>query len=416
MKDLVTIKIVSIPQGFTVRDYINLALMLASYYHRDKGLSVKCSNGFIEFSGSIDDVCESFSTAYSRILDIANAKISAGIQCPKMHINDRNVLGKVLSKLGLAKPSRDARYIDIFKDIVKYYKDNLGDNKVCKDFTSELALSMYTKDRVIVLGSKTSKQAFAPLQPFKIEKYEYGKDFLDLSKSKMDVRATASWLSLMVSGWLLSYNGFLGGELVFSMPPSYIVDSSICSGEYVNTLLSALGVDDPWEAFSVDKGYYSTPMRVKASASPAEAFYMLLALSTPALKNPSLTPLRLVRISFDGKRFTMVEDVVVDLSRLKEFVESTSVTEELRRAIEHLSRCAIQSYTGFITTSCKNMFGDNAIRMIKTLYNAIMGSYEPFYAVYMLSRLSPEPVKALPYFKNPKIVSKLMETLTGETT
>ncbi len=410
-----TVKLVSIPQGFVVRNYVNITLMLASYYHRDKGLSVKCSNGFIEFSGDVDDVCESFSTTYSRILDIVNAKINAGIQCPKMHVNDRNVLGKVLSKLGLAKPSRDSRYIDVFKEIVKYYKDNLGDGKVCKEFTSELSVSTFTKDRVLVLGSKASKQAYAPLQPFKIEKYEYGKDFLDLSKSKMDIRATTSWLSLMVSGWLLSFNGFLGGELVFSMPPSYIVDSSICSGEYVEMLLSALGIDDPWEAFSVDRGYYSTPMRVKASTSPAEAFYMLLALSMPALKNPSLVPLRLMRISFDGKRFTMIEDVVVDLSRLKEFMESASVTGELRRAIEHLSRCAIQSYTGITTGSCRNMFGDNAVRMIKALYNAVMGSYEPLYTAYLLSRLSPEPVEKLPYFKNPRLVSKLIEALTGKT-
>ncbi len=410
-----TVRVVGVPQGFTVRDYVNLALMLVSYYHGDKGLSVKCSNGFIEFTGDVGEVCESFSTAYSRVLDVANAKISAGIQCPKMHINDRNVLGKILGKLGLAKPSKDARYIDVFRDIVKYYKDNLSDPKLCKNFTAELATSTFTRDRVLVLGSKTSKQAYAPLQPFKIEKYEYGKDFLDLSRSKMDVRATTSWLSLMVSGWLLSYNGFIGGELFFSMPPSYIVDSSICSREPVNTLLDALGISDPWEAFNVD-GYYSTPMRVRASANPVEAFYLLLSLLSPSLKNPSLVPLRLVRISFDGRRFTMVEDVVVDLSRLKEFVESALMTNELKRAIEALARCAIQSYAGITTAVCENMFGDNAVRMVKALYNAIMGSYEPLYTVYLLSRLSPEPVKTLPYFRNPRIVSRLLEILVGAPT
>lgn len=409
--EILSVKIVVIPQGFTIRDYIDLTLMITAYHHRDRGFDVKCLGEYVEFTGDADDVCRSFATAYKRILEIVEAKLKRGIPCPKMHFNDRNVLAKVFNKLGLPRPPKDARYIDVFRDIIEYFSRELEDGEKCRQFISEISTSTFTRDKVLLLGSKSSKEVFAPLQPFKIEKYEYGKDFLDLAKSKMDVKTTPSWISLIASGWVLSFNGFANGVLLFSMPPSHVVYSSICSMEYTQSIMDSLGVKDPMEAFDLN-GYYATPLRIGSSTNPTEAYYLLLALTSPQLKNPALVPLRLMRVGFDGRRFTMLEDVVVDLSRLKEFIEfTTKLSNKLRKALEELSRCAIRSYSGVETAYCKEMFGDNAVRMVKILYNAVMGSYDPLYTVYLLSRLSPEPTETRPYFRDPTVIDELLRAL-----
>lgn len=405
-----TVKVPLLPYGLSAKDFADLTLMLAAYYHRDKGLGVRCLEGYVEFSGNADDVCESFATAFGKALDVASAKRERGVPCPSLQRNDREVLGKAFKGLGLPEPPKGASYLETFHSLVAYFKDALEDDSMCRQVVPELSVLAPSRD-ALLLGSRSSGRTCAPLQLLKVEKYDYGKDFLDLRGSKMDVRATPLWLSVLASGWLLSFNGFMGGALLLAMPPGPVVEAAICSAEHVQGIMDALGVTDPAEAFDPGKGYYATPLRVKASTDPAEAYHMLLALTSPPLKDPSLVPLRIVKVRFDGKTFTMLEDAVVDLSRLKEFAELVAGSSGLRRAVEELLRCAILSYSGVPSGSCKAMFGDNAARMAKLLYNAVMGSLDPLYATYLLSRLSPEPAEAKPYFRRPEVIKGLLKAL-----
>ncbi len=384
------------PQGFLASTLSTLTLLLAIKHHEERGLRMEPQGEYLEFEGDARDLCRSLAAAFTEALEE-----SPKPPAPAMHQNDRAVASKMWEKLGGGRvEARD--YTSFFEGLVKTARGMLSGDE-CMGVVSDLS-RVRIKPKAIELGEET----FAPLQVFKIEKYEYGKDFLDLRGIKADLRMSAPWTSLAASGWLLSYMGN-PGALLYSLPPDDYVIPSLYDKSLRELVLRPGGVPYPL--------YYSAPSKIGTQPNPPEAYGILLALTMPLgdiRVEAGLPPLRMIRVLFDGRRFTALEDSVLDTSPLIVFAKRLSVYPEASNTIRSLARCTLMAYSGRLSNWCRDNFGDfeDLVRMIKAIYGAAMGSLRPETTIYMLARLSPTPMgEHVPPFRRHRILGELMSVL-----
>ncbi len=387
------------PEGFLASSMASLTLLFVAKHHRARYLEVRLrGEDTLSFEGDTADFCRSLQAAYHEILEDSPTPAA-----PKMHQNDRQVLFKASSILGVSVRG-DESYTQVFKLVAESTRRRLEDPDVCASIVRELAI-MRTTGKTVELGSQT----LAPLQVFKLEKYEYGKDYLRLADLKADLRMSPAWLALCAAGWLASYMGN-PGTLVYSLPPDEYILKAFTDPSTLEMIMRPGGLSTYWD-------YFAAPSKARYTNNPPEAYMLYIALTLPLgdlSLETSLPPFRLLRVSFDGRRFTALEDTIMDLSQAIAFAKRIPPGSPLHDAIIRLLNCVLRSYQERPDERCKSDFGDFDVmlRMTKIIYMAAIQSLRPETAVYRLARLSPYPVEGrVPPFRRPRVLRSLLEVL-----
>lgn len=409
------VRVKLIPQGYYARSWqLSLMLTLANIHEELTSEEIRCGEGYVYLKGSEEDACLSLSTTLRTIVDDVNSLVETyNLSAPRPGKNDR----QVLQKAGLDLKDEDT-YLTVFTRLALMMAEELDDSSKCKIHISDLGeITLFRRGgkSEYILGRKGE---YAPLQPLKIEKYEYSKDFMNLADIKGDLRASKIWLAMLTSGWMRTYIGMAGGYLSFSLPPDYMLEPLLCDPTRRRVLEGILGREPL--GF---KGYYKIPARIRSASNPPEAYRILLAIETVEYTGPStmagIPPFRVVRVGFDGKTARLIEDSVIDvtqllvpIARLKS-IEVTSGARILRH-VRRLAECATKAYQRTYPRDCETSFGGpgDSISMVKILHQAMTGSLREERAVYMLSRLSPEPFRdQIPPFRRLDIVRALLDAL-----
>lgn len=411
------IRLVLPPEGSFLRDYVLLSYSIILGYAHISYAAESTLTGDYLIIRNIEprDLCMCIDSYFRKVKEIVRQR---KITFLKVHKNDRETIGKAIKK----KYSKETTYLEIFGDILEYALGNLDPSSdQCMYFIRELGQHRLSKTNNIILGDTKLSGEIAPLQPFKLEKYKYGKAFLKFGPDiKGDIRMSLNYSSIPIAGWLLSYMGYYG-KLIHALPPDEQIIKTLVEPEYHNLLLQVFDLsemDQLVEKEFGEKGYYSIAMRifkVRRGFHPVEAYILLHAIEAGEfVKRAVSMPVRLISVSFDGKRFTLSDDIVFDPLTLGRFIiKLVSAGGPVVEAVKKLAECAIDAYNGNYSSWCEQQFGDssNAIRMVKILYSAAVGSLEPGRAVYYLARSSPLATDKTPYFRKKAIVSSLLYAL-----
>ena len=389
------VKIPLLPEGTYIRDFADLFLVIVASHHKE----YSASSSYIEFSDDVEELCSNFSAAIESVLREVNERNLRSIKIPRI---DKAVFLKALTRLGIKELQND--YINTLVSILRVMRNGLESGK-CKEIISDLSI-FKRKGRNVFYGN----DPLAPLQIFKLDKYEYAKDFLNL-KVKGDVRLSPYWIGIVAGGWLLSYMGYKDGALLNSLPPSYFVENALYNKSRTGFLRIMYNVEDILDTYS-SSGSLSAPLRLIATNKLPYAYQILLAFEVEkSVTSPEGFFIRLIRTSYDGIRFTIVEDSTINISfSLLEFVRKIKAYQSSADAIRRLAECSLQGYGKGLSNSCKRSFGDmdSIVKMINALYRAIVGSLRIEDAIYYLARLSPFPQKVfIPPFRNSRILDSI---------
>ncbi len=410
------------PEGTFMRDYALTSLMMINgYLHTtigEAGYETQLSQQKYIIKGvSREDFCEALKAYYGIVLDIVNERQMQSPLIGRLHQNDKSAYKKALGQ----EARKETTYKDFFVKILNKTLKLLEEPDKCGYLLRELASIEVSRDyKEIRLGDKSISVLLPPLQPLKIEKYEYGKTFTSF-RVKGDVKTTVNYLSLIASAWLLTYMGFYG-RMVFAMPGNdTVINSLIKPEEYIHLMdvFATQRMDDLSRKLFGEKGYYSSVLRaVKAgSLDLEESYHVLHAIEIAEyISSGFMEPIRLIAINYDGRRFTLATDIEINpLAYAPIARKIAEMSKKTLNAVKWLAICASRAMGGiYDNTRCRENYGDasDAIRMMKLLYQALTGSADPSKTVYYLARLSPMSAnKHVPPFRDPIIVNNLLYAL-----
>lgn len=412
MTTISTVEIALPPQGTYTWTYTLLSLsVLAGDLAAYGSLEVEIVSDRLVLKGiNPQDFCIALQSHYNEIIGIARNRSSIAVY-PKAHQNDRKNVG---GKIGVT--SKDASYLEIF---LKIMVDSISDlKKNCPLYLRSLA-AMRTDPKTgsVILGDDKQSPLLPAIQPFKLEKYEYAKS-ADSFKVKMDIRMTEHYAALPVSGWLLSYMGFYG-KLVFAMPPESLLASTLLNpigaGGLGRIMINMIKGRLRNVLFGPNGYYASVAKAAKYGTSPVEALILLeLTEISEYLKQGLLLPMRILTVKYDGRRFTVGDDILIDPRGYMDFLQKIAgmkSPETIIRPVSDLAKCCLIGYSGKYSERCRARYGDSstAVRLVKILYLAISRGMSPERAVYMLARLSPETGDAP--LRRPSVINALLYAL-----
>lgn len=411
------IKLVLPPEGSFLRDHVLLSYsIILGYASISYAAESTISNEYLIIRNiEPEDLCLCIKSYFKKVKEILRQR---KIIFPKAHKNDRETIGKAIKK----KYGKETTYLELFGDTIEYAIKNLDPySERCMFFIRELGQYRLSKAKTLILGDTKLSGEIAPLQPLKLEKYKYSKSFLMFGPEiKGDIRMSLNYSSIPIAGWLLSYMGYYG-KLIHTLPPEDQILETLIRPEHYNSILQVFDIsrmDQLIEAEFGEKGYYSISMRIfkaRRGLHPIEAYILLYAIeSSEFIKRAVTMPVRVISVSFDGKRFTLSDDIVFDPFTLGRFITRlANAGESVIEAVKKLAECAIDAYNGNYSNWCRQQFGDssNVMRMIKILYYATTGTVNPGRAIYYLARSSPPTIDRTPYFRRRTIVSKLFYIL-----
>ena len=409
------------PEGTYLRDYtlLSYAMIAERLYLSSAGFTAYISGDTVVFKGVDDyELCAAIASYYEKTLDLVKKRVETqDIRYPAPHFNDVNTLGKAL---GVNLRARKPRYNELFGIVVEKALGQLGERSGCSFYLRELGAAKQGRG-ALILGDERVSKTIAPLQPLKLEKYKHAKTYSSFHV-KGDVKMTLGYAALPLAAWLLSYMGF-HGKLVFAMPTTDDSVRAIADPGYTGMLSEVFeaGTGDALaEKLYGEKGYYTSVARALAGRGtrPLEAYLLVqeIELMDYLSKNAYL-PIRVLGVYFDGRRFTLADDLVVDPGKLYGFATRLSQaygSERLAGVIVELATCAIRGYEARYSDYCRRRYGDSAtaIRMVKLLYAAATGSMNPYRALYMMSRLSPPPENGfVPPLRDRRVVEGLLWVL-----
>jgi len=160
-----------------------------------------------------EDILVSFlRNIFLNVLSNIKMKQEMRIPSPATHKNDRQVLDKLLDSIGVKVKVQD--YLSYAKILAEWARNDIEKN--FDRWATQLREIKVKKD-IIELGNGK----YANLQPFKIEKYEYGKGF-SAFKVKLDYKLSREWMAILLSGFALSYSYYADGELILSPLPETV--------------------------------------------------------------------------------------------------------------------------------------------------------------------------------------------------
>jgi hypothetical protein len=400
-----TVKIPIIPEGYYVRTYQLVTLSFIVSMHRSMGFVAKYLGDEIVLEGDPQDVASSVAEALEASLDIIKDRLNHGITSPRMHNNDISVLTKKLMSAVDVKIPEKLDYCSVFEVLINWAINAVRSSP--QKYLSELSIMHYDKEGNILLGSPPH---YGPLQPFKLEKYETGKDFLDFTV-KGDIKHSHIWTALLSAGWLITYMGNFG-TLLFSMPTDDTMHLILASREAEEFLLESIGTPKLTNAYKWE-GYFSTPSRIKRNPVPGEAYQLILAAELPQVTQ-TLPPIRLMRVNYDLRRFTILSDGTINVAPLTEFIRRLkSRYPDALGYVREVADCLIQAYSFRLGGYCRDRYGEHSTLslMVHALYAGGQGAMEAEKVIYTLARLSPAGTETPPPFRRSKILEGIYDAL-----
>jgi hypothetical protein len=239
---------------------------------------------------------------------------------------------------------------------------------------------------------------YTNLQPFKIEKYEYGKGFGTFTV-KFDYKMSREWMALVLAGFSLSYGYYAGGEIILSPLPESVFIKALEDYNFKEHVKVLTGEGRVSKAFYGEKGIYNVISKVRVRPSPVVAYILLLGLQTyldyhekGILEIPSYN---VIRILYTGKSFTMLEKIGINVEPVMKFAyklaNCTNDPERVLNILINFLFCTIRLSSGK-QDYCSRMYGDymTCYRITQLLYQSIVGSRRPEELVYLMARITPE--------------------------
>ncbi|MGC9115908.1 MAG: hypothetical protein ACP5HH_07945 [Fervidicoccaceae archaeon] len=377
-----------------------LSLYFASFMASYAPSGVNIAGDSLVFSGSPDLVLNG---AFSSIIDMYKSKLlatnSERLPCPriKVNINDYKwVAQRLSSKLGFSI-SDDDTICSFFKKVVDsmpVYISRIGNIAL----ETELKSINLSGDTLYLGGDMAD---FAQLQVLKLEKYEYGRNYLSL-KFKGDMKISPLWYGILGGGWLASFSGYFGDTLL-----SLLIDENLILSEIQN-IGSASVITSVIEDFS------EAPIKVKEPPSHGEAYTLLLFLnmSPQILGRAGVISLSYQRITVGNNAYIVTEEIPISLSSLYQMLQPLITGVEygtLKKSIEDLLKCTLRSAAGRSSAICQEKWGDLSTMsaMVRSLWNILSG-IDPYGNVYRLSRLSGDAEYT---FRDPRVLRQLMKLI-----
>lgn len=327
-------------------------------------------------------------------LEILREKQKA-VYSPNAHVNDQAVFSKMLGRK-LDKPS----YLNLAEVLLEWARNEAINNPDV--WTIELE-TVDIRANKIKLGTTT----FAPLQIFKVEKYEYGKGFGDF-EIKFDFEISKYWYSLIVAGFVIGYNGYVDEEFLITTITEDLFQKLLIDPVYADSIRGLLKANLKDTLFSM----YNTISNLRIPATNSPSFQIAIAFHVykrflskhlerlneiiSALSQIDL-PFRVYRLRYDGKSITQVELIDFNLSPLLLFtlkfakrLRDEGIENDIDHVLDLMKATLFQMREP--SNYYKNLYGDISVclRLSNALYNAIFGSVRPEEVVYSFARLSSE--------------------------
>jgi len=377
----VRLEIAQPPPTLFIRDLAAASSFALSLEARELGLSVEWSNDVLVIEGDGELLAESlrmtFDSSIKSLEDLSNYT-----RVPSLHQNDTGAWRKRLSMLGPPPPD----YIGFAGRVLKWALNALSKGKL-DIFVKELG-EVKVEGRDVILGSGVMTN----LQPFKVEKYEYGKDFSDF-KVKYDTKLGIPWLAYIMAGFSFTYSSFTAGEMLFSLVHDRLLGAALRDPAFLRDIVISLKYKPSrlHEAFLGPKGLLSYPRRLKLSPDPLHAYLLLLActLVKDFLAKPlkESLPFMLARVAFTGRTYTLMERSSVDIKPLVDFAIKLREEEDALDFVTTLSSCAIR-LSHRPDRFCSSYMGDlsKILRATMSLYTAIIGSGDKYATIYAIAR------------------------------
>ncbi len=415
------IRIALPPEGTIIRDYALLsASMVAGYLNTAFGLKpdrFELKPDYYIIDTNTSDFCSSIGSYYENVLSIVKARGQLAPLKGALHQNDKKAYAKALG----VQPSKRTSYVDFFTGVLRAVLDKISNQGFCNLLARELGSRSTKGGRgEVILGDRNVSSLLPPLQPLKIEKYEYGKSYSSFTV-KGDVKTTSNYLSFIASAWLLTYMGFYNG-MVFAWPSTdTMINSMINPGEYEDlfNILQISSMDQLFEKLYGNNGYYSSVLRTirDAGLDLEEAYHVIHALEIADYIEQGFTyPIRVTAVNYDGKRFTLSTDIVIDPLTYSPIISKISrMNKQTINILRSLAVCASKAAGGRYNTwrKCPEWFGseDTAIRLLKILYLALTDSIPGERAVYYMARLSPTSNDRVPPLRDRRVLNNLLYSL-----
>lgn len=353
------------PPGLIIRDLTINALSPLSSLQKVKSIRNEGDKVVLEIPQGYEGeaLCEIFQVS----LFVANTKIKSMFS-PRMGKNDANTIVKFGEEI--RKPiNKDISILEFAYHVINWA------NNESLNRTNEFIMSFNSlkiKPSSLILGG----ERFAALQLFKVEKYEYGKDYMKShDEIKMQIRYDIHWLALLMAGFVLTYSGFLNNEMIFITYPEEVIFHE----RFAETTHAFLPIRI---FYNSEKGISILAHRVGTFDQPL-AFFQLLSFELVHEWHPnfrfdllSQALIHMYRVRI-GNTYTLVEKNIADLAPFTRFAYKliTSGNIETLRKIENLlkNRYGLE-YSGYYSIATK-------------LYQAISGAYDVYSLIYEIGRL-----------------------------
>jgi len=356
------------PRGLLVRDFVIAAI--SSIIEDTTIKSIKNEGDRIVIEVPLGMESYVLNQMFQMAKKIAERKYEH-MPSPMLVGNDANVVKKFQKETKMSI-NKEISLLDFALRVLEWASE-----ESC-NITSKFLMSynfIQEKTSTLVLGG----DEYAALQLFKVEKYEYGKDFLrDYEAIKMQIKHDVYWLALLMAGLSLTYSGRIDNELVFIAVPE---DFAFYERE----------------AKTTTHLFFSLPTRILHSeissiasrigfVDPIFAFLQLISYALTRewyrdfdLKLLSQAPIQIYRVR-PGQTYTLVEKNIADLVPFVRFaykllINSGNRGESALAKIENLLRNYYKlDYSNYYSISMK-------------LYQTILGSYDVYNLIYELGRL-----------------------------
>jgi len=368
-----------LPPGLLARDLTITALASAvNLIHMNQEVNI------LGDSISIEGDTKNLQQVLRETFDVAQKSIKRKEALPhiKSHKNDRQVMSKVMKVIRLN--CEVDTYLGYAQRMCEWALKDIKYN--ITDWQKSLFAQSVTRSKI-----ELGKETFSALQPFKIEKYEYGKGFIDL-KVQLDLKVDKRWMALLLAGFAIAYSGYSSSEILLSPIPEQILAKASRDLGYVNYLCSLTASQRILEAFH---RLQQIPENLKLPPDPPHAYNLLLAIELSKIAQKSgmtvteAPPYMFYRILFTGKSFSLIERIMMDVSPILSFTSKlrTKALEE----VEKLLQCTVRQ-SRIKDNYCFNRYGDIGVcnKVTRLLYEASIGSRKAEDVMYQLARSLPE--------------------------
>lgn len=224
------------------------------------------------------------------------------------------------------------------------------------------------------------KGDYALIQPFAVERYERGYEFLrGMGGRKIIIRLSRPWLLLMLAGFAYSYGGFIDNDVLLVH-----IDESVFAEACMNKGIS--------EIYYSPGGLIENITKLGVPTDPKAAFLLLIACeSILALRKMAIgdmtalikrLPLVIDRIRATGRAYSLIERMSAELYPIMRNL--FELTEDTINWIRRITTSALIAHHKRLDQ--KGIFDSLALK----LYEALSGVADPIDVAYYAVRVVAE--------------------------